>query len=60
MDDLTEDQIEELRRRVEDSCKDHDWVVLSEEDGVSECSICHSTLFWGPNTLEIFMKYLLE
>ena len=61
MDDFTEEEIEELQRRIESECKQHIWAQL-EDLGVYECLRCQSLLFSAniDLTIETLEKYLLN
>lgn len=52
-----EEFYEEIQRRIEEFCKEHDWQELESE--VFECSICNSLLF-KQATMEQLEKYLLS
>ena len=54
----SEEFLEEVKRRIEAECKEHDWIRL--EPGVEKCSICESLLFDGDNAaIDFLTKYLL-
>lgn len=56
-EEFTKEELEEIQRRIDNGCEEHDWIELEPE--VFECSICESLLF-EQATMEQLMKYLLD
>jgi len=61
MDDFTEEELEEIQRRIDEECEQHHWIQLEDPD-VFKCAICESLLFSAECdlTIELLEKYLLD